>query len=208
MKLKFLSCILSTRPPVYSLPIFNPNSTPSTTRSTTVKPQIDLASRRTPECKALTRAGRPVKLDLSIFNKVPEDVLYTAWGEWQSCDKITKRQIRVRSCKKIDGIVFDCNKENTLVSRECEELARIDRPARPDPISLDEIEYCDNQWGRFLKDATVTCLLERRCSLFRNWDDKRLTWLMNCFPKWGLSGTNKKTFRMRAVYQRKLASSP
>lgn len=37
------------------------------------------------------------------------------------------------------------------MSRECEELARIDRPARPDPISLDEIEYCDNQWGRFLK---------------------------------------------------------
>ena len=37
------------------------------------------------------------------------------------------------------------------MSRECEELARIDRPARPDPISFDDIEYCDNQWGRFLK---------------------------------------------------------
>ena len=96
---------------------------------------------------------------------VPEDVLYTEWSNWQNCDKVSKRQIRLRSCKKIDGIVFNCDKvmmifiyqisrdvqENTLVSRECNELTRDNRPDRPDPISLDDIKYCDNQWGRFLK---------------------------------------------------------
>ncbi|CAG5078806.1 Oidioi.mRNA.OKI2018_I69.PAR.g9092.t2.cds [Oikopleura dioica] len=181
--------------------------TPSTQAPTTQSVvQIDLNSRRTPECKAITRNGRPIKLDLSIFGNVPENVLYSEWGEWQNCDKITKRQLRSRSCKKVEGIVFACSKDNTLGSRECPEndLQR-DRRPRPKPISLDDIKYCDNQWGRFLKEATVTCLVERRCSLFRTWDDKKLTWLLNCFPKWGLSSRNKSTFKMRALYQRKLA---
>lgn len=65
----------------------------------------------------------------------------------------------------IDDRILRDVQENTLVSRECMELTRDDRPDRPDSISLDDIKYCDNQWGRFLKVDII--LKTRKLTILR-----------------------------------------
>lgn len=143
-------------------------------------------------------------LNLAIFDNVSKEDLFTPWGTWGECDKVSGRKLRIRKCQDISGIDTFCDPGDLIDSIGCvNENARTSTFDGPDTdITVFDLSYCERDYSRYLRFMAQLCLERSRCMIFRRWSDEKLRWLINCFPTWGFNTFNEKTLKMRAKYIR------